>query len=142
MTQVVRQKWVLGVAAVNALLALALMAVVGVGLSAGQRATREGFDRRDAQLREQLEAVRAELAAQKPELLSVRAELRSGLEELRHARQASPADSHLAQTLQLVASEQQLLLLRSMQPPAPSKPAQRSARRARPLRQQACKVSP
>lgn len=128
MTQLVRQKWVLLVASLNALLALALMAVVAVGLSSGQRSAREAAARREAELRE----VRSEL-----ERLHG---LPAAIEELRvdGLRRATiaPVDPQLTQTLQLVASEQQLLLLRSMEqsrPPAPiasHRTAQRSARRA------------
>lgn len=150
MTQVVRQKWVLAIAAVNALLALAVMAVVVLGLSMGQRAARDDGDRRDAKLREQLEAVHAELVAQRElrtDVAATRAELHAGLEELRRAR-AQPADTHLAQTLQLLASEQQLLLMRSLAPAqqaqgaAPKRAARAARRPSRPSRSTACPAVP
>lgn len=137
MTQVVRQKWVLVVASVNALLALAVMAVVALALSAERRSAQDAALRSEAELRE----VRGEL-----ERLHG---LPAAIEQLRfdelHRAAAPPADAQLTQTLQLVASEQQLLLLRAIQPPpvapAPRRVQQRSARRARPRRQAACAVT-
>jgi C4-dicarboxylate-specific signal transduction histidine kinase len=136
MTQVVRQKWVLLVASANAVLALVLMAVVAVGLSAGQRGAQEAAARREAEVREVREGL--ERLHGLPAAIE---ELRA--DGLRRAAAPASSDPQLTQTLQLVASEQQLLLLRSMEPaktppPVPAKVVRRSARRARPLRRTAC----
>lgn len=150
MTQVVRQKRVLLLTSVNVVLAVAVIAVVAVGLSNAHRGAQEAAAQREAELREELEGlrvVRAELASLRevrPELAGLRAELHGSIDELRRTQQAPPVDSQLTQTLQLVASEQQLLLLRSLKPPGAAPPhrvTQRSARRPRrSLRSTGCAV--
>lgn len=141
MTQVVRQKWVLAVAGVNALLALAVVLVVSLGLAGVERGGQEASLRREAELRE----VRAELErlhGLPAALEGLRTELRDELRDdgLRRAAVPAPADPQLTQTLQLVASEQQLLLLRAMQP-APRAVSRRSGRRPRRPRQAGCALT-
>lgn len=97
MTQTARSKWVLFLATINALFALAVGGLV-------------------------VHALRAAPAAPQPLSCPV----------------AREPDPQLTQTLQLLAAEQQTLVLRALQPQpqaaAPMRSARRPARRARPLR--------
>ena len=105
MTQVVRQKWVLGLAGMNALLVLGVLGVMGFSLQHTQALVRDEATARAESLRAEVEGLRA---------------------ELRSSQRPPAQDPQLAQTLQamqLLATEQQTLLLRSLQP-APAAPAQ------------------
>ena len=121
---------------VNALLALAVVLVVSLGLAGVERGGQEAALRGEAGLRE----VRAELERLHG-LPAAIEELRN--DGLRRAAVPAPADPQLTQTLQLVASEQQLLLLRTMKPaPRPvSRRSGRSGRRPRRARQAGCAVT-
>ena len=102
MTQAVRLKWVLWVATLNALFALAVGALVIHGLRSAQTGVQP-----------------APAPAQQVSCPAPR-----------------EPDLQLAQTLQLLAAQQQTLVLRALQQtaPAPARAVRRSARRPRRLR--------
>ena len=134
MTQAGKLKWVLALAVANAALALMAGALVARGVAEAGRAVRGVEQARE--VRAGLEEVR---------------DLRRAVDGLRVAVQSRPAaaaDPQVSQTLQLLASAQQLVLLRPLQveqAPAAA-PAQRStarkptARRPRRIRSSGCDV--
>ena len=138
MTQVERQKWVLRLVVGNAVLGAALLALLIVFFY-GRRGAAEAEELRDAdvhglkvhqlKLKTELEEARAEMKAAHAELEALRAAQR-GEQESRP--KPSSSDAQLGQTLQLLASQQQLLVLQSLRPIEPPKSVARaSARKSR-----------
>ena len=139
MTQVERQKWVLGLVAGNALVAAALLVVVVV-LLYGRRGAAEAEELRDAdvhglrvhqlKLKTELDEARADLKATRAELDAVKAAQQRAEPEVR--QRPSSSETQLGQTLQLLASQQQLLVLQSLRPVEAEKTAARpSARKSK-----------
>jgi hypothetical protein len=118
MTQNLRIKWLLGLVSANAILAAGAL-----GLGVHQyRSVRVEAESARAEADSAREALRAsELDA---------TGLRASLAERKVCPAPPPADSQLVQTLQVIASGQQMLLFQALHPVEQAKPAQISARRA------------
>jgi len=149
MTQVVRQKWVLGLVAGNAVLGAALLALLIV-LFYGRRGAAEAEELRDAdvhglkvhqlKLKTELEEARSEMKAAHAELEALRSAQRG---EPESRSKPSSSDVQLSQTLQLLASQQQLLVLQSLRPAEPPKSVTRaSARKSRSRVRRASNAAP
>ncbi len=131
MTQVVRQKWVLGLLGLNTALVLVAFVLIALSSMDARKDHEAAAATRDAELT----GLRAELSGLRAEVEPLRS-LRAAVDELKSAVQKhpEPRDTQLGQTLQtlqLLAGEQQLLLLRALQPAAPASAPKASARRAR-----------
>jgi hypothetical protein len=103
MTQNLRVKWVLGLVSANA-----VIASIALGLGVHQYRSVRG----------QAETAREQLRASELDAAALRASLASRPVT---CAQSQPADTQLTQTLQLIATGQQALLLRALQQPEPPK---------------------
>jgi hypothetical protein len=112
MTQSLRIKWVLGLVSANA-----VIASIALGLGIHQYRT----------IRVQAETARDQLRASELDAAGLRASLASRPVT---CEKAQPADSQLTQTLQVLATGQQALLLRALQPVEPPQVEQPKAQRA------------
>jgi hypothetical protein len=113
MTQGLRIKWILGLVGANAALAAG---VLGLGVHQYRSVRVEA-----ASARGEAAAARQELRASEVEASGLRASLAE--RRVCPSPQASPVETQLSQTLQVIASEQQMLLFQALHPADLSKPA-------------------
>ena len=135
MTQLVRQKWLLLLACANAALALVVVAVVGFAAGGARRAEQEAATIREAHW----SGLRAELGSLRGEIEGLRG-LRAAVDDVRMAQldHRPPQETQLAQAMQLIAAEQQLLLMKALRPAPVARRS--SARRVRRPARTTCPV--